>query len=685
MIELLKVNKTYTSKSKIKVKALDNINLQFNSKGLVFILGKSGSGKTSLLNIIGGLDSANTSKILINGKELKRFDERTCSEYRNSYIGFVFQEYNLMNNLNVYDNIALSLRLQKKNVSDEMIRKVLEEVELLGLENRQLDELSGGQKQRVAIARALIKDPVIILADEPTGNLDSETSIQIFELFKKLSQTKCVIVVSHDAEFAYQYADRIIELSDGHVVKDTNTIVSDEPIEIPNKIRAKLPFSLIWKMSFGNILKNKLRLFVTCIIVSFLVAVLSTVYTSLYVSNDVTIDLLDMSKQDHLLIVEPVPYQSNVIVSPSVGYNPLRRLNSDVLIKIKQISEDNQAYFYPKSQIMLNDEWLTIGHMDIDWSDSSIIESNLIPKPNNELLSNIQGSLLSFTSVNDESELLTKLVGRAPINRYEVVISNYLAQLLLVHNYPEIDSLEALIDQDIWINFSDRLKLNLVGIVINETPLLRSDTTILNTSFTNLYVHSSFIRTNPFPTSLSSYGVKVSDQTNVKHLIQDLKKIGTFTILPRYTDALNRYTRYELTLIMGLLVPLIGYFMIVFLGNYIASSILFRKKQIGILRALGCEVSEMNKIFLIEAMFIGLFIMILVLLMVPFMIDILNFAFMVHFFDTYISFFHYPIFNLGVGHFIEVFTLIILVFTVLIIVLTYHINLLDPVDVISGR
>jgi ABC-type lipoprotein export system ATPase subunit len=685
MIELLKVNKTYTSKSKIKVKALDNINLQFNSKGLVFILGKSGSGKTSLLNIIGGLDSANTSKILINGKELKRFDERTCSEYRNSYIGFVFQEYNLMNNLNVYDNIALSLRLQKKNVSDEMIRKVLEEVELLGLENRQLDELSGGQKQRVAIARALIKDPVIILADEPTGNLDSETSIQIFELFKKLSQTKCVIVVSHDAEFAYQYADRIIELSDGHVVKDTNTIVSDEPIEIPNKIRAKLPFSLIWKMSFGNILKNKLRLFVTCIIVSFLVAVLSTVYTSLYVSNDVTIDLLDMSKQDHLLIVEPVPYQSNVIVSPSVGYNPLRRLNSDVLIKIKQISEDNQAYFYPKSQIMLNDEWLTIGHMDIDWSDSSIIESNLIPKPNNELLSKIQGSLLSFTSVNDESELLTKLVGRAPINRYEVVISNYLAQLLLVHNYPEIDSLEALIDQDIWINFSDRLKLNLVGIVINETPLLRSDTTILNTSFTNLYVHSSFIRTNPFPTSLSSYGVKVSDQTNVKHLIQDLKKIGTFTILPRYTDALNRYTRYELTLIMGLLVPLIGYFMIVFLGNYIASSILFRKKQIGILRALGCEVSEMNKIFLIEAMFIGLFIMILVLLMVPFMIDILNFAFMVHFFDTYISFFHYPIFHLGVGHFIEVFTLIILVFTVLIIVLTYHINLLDPVDVISGR
>ncbi len=220
---------------------------------------------------------------------------------------------------------------------------------------------------------------------------------------------------------------------------------------------------------------------------------------------------------------------------------------------------------------------------------------------------------------------------------------------------------------------------------MNETPLLRNDTTILNTSYTNLYVHPSFSRYNPYPASQISYGVKLSEDTNIKELIQDYKTIGTFTILPRYTDALNRYTRFELTLIMGLLVPLVGYFMIVFLGNYISSSILFRKKQIGILRALGCEVNEMNKIFLIEALLIGLFIMTLVLIMVPFMIDILNFSFMVNFFDTYISYFYYPIFHLGFGHFIEVFILIGLVFTVLIIVLTYHINLLDPVAVISGK
>lgn len=684
MIELLNVNKTYTSKSKIQVKALDQINLQFNSKGLVFILGKSGSGKTSLLNIIGGLDSANSSKIRINGKELKRFDERTCAEYRNSYIGFVFQEYNLMNNLNVYDNIALSLQLQKKAVTDEIIQKVLEDVELKGLEKRQLDELSGGQKQRVAIARALIKDPVILLADEPTGNLDSETSIQIFELFKKLSKNKCVIVVSHDAEYAHQYADRIIELSDGHVIKDTNPSINDEMVVIPEKRRAKLPFSLIWKMSFGNIINNKLRLLVTCVIVAFLTAVLSTVYTSLYVSNNVTKDLMNLSKQDHLLLVEPVPFQSNKILTPSSEYNSKRKLNTDVMVQVREMSQNNHAILYSKTQLMLDEDWLRVKDIDVNWGDVSLLESDLIPKPNIELMSDIQSSYLSFVSTSNE-ELLDNLIGRTPNNRYEVVVSNYLAELLLKYKYTNLNSIEELINEDIWIRFTDKMKLKLVGVQVSETPLLREDTTILNTSFTNLYVHPSFSRYNSYPTSQISFGVKLSENTDIKKLIQEYKTIGTFTILPRYTDALNRYTRFELTLIMGLLVPLIGYFMVVFLGNYISSSILFRKKQIGILRAIGCEVNEMNKIFLIEALIIGLFIMGLVLVMVPFMIDILNFAFMVHFFDTYISFFHYPIFHLGIGHFIEVFSLIVLVFTVLIIVLSYHINLLDPVAVISGH
>jgi ABC-type antimicrobial peptide transport system permease subunit len=424
---------------------------------------------------------------------------------------------------------------------------------------------------------------------------------------------------------------------------------------------------------------------VTCVIVSFLTAVLSTVYTSLYVSNQVTKDLMNLSKQDHLLLVEPVPYQSNTILIPSSEYNFSKKLTNEVLVKVREMTEDNNAHLYPKTQIMLGNEWIKVSDLGLTITDSTLLESNLIPKPNKDLVESIQSSYLSFVSADYSSVLLENLIGKAPINRYEVVISNYLAEMLLKYQYTHLTSIQDLINEEIWLTFKDQIKLKLVGVVMNETPLLREDTTILNTSFTNIYVHPSFSRFNPYTTSQISYGVKLSEYTDIVKLIKDYKTIGTFTILPRYTDALNRYTRYELTLIMGLLVPLIGYFMIVFLGNYIASSILFRKKQIGILRALGCEVNEMNKIFLIEALLIGLFIMGLVLIMVPFMIDILNFAFMVHFFDTYISYFHYPIFHLGIGHFIEVSTLIVLVFTVLIIVLTYHINLLDPVAVISGK
>ena len=684
MIEISNVNKKYHSKANQEVVAIDGINLKFNHNGLVFILGKSGSGKSTLLNILGGLDSANTSKIFINKKKLNRFDETTCSEYRNTYIGFVFQEYNLLDDLNVYDNIALALQMQNREVDKETVLNILKEVDLEGLEERELDELSGGQKQRVAIARALVKNPEIILADEPTGNLDSETSEQVFELFKRISKDKLIICVSHDAEYAHKYADRIIELSDGHIIKDTNPKINDELVVIPEKIRAKLPFSLIWKMSFGNILNNKLRLLVTCVIVAFLTAVLSTVYTSLYVSNNVTKDLMNLSKQDHLLLVEPVPFQSNKILTPSFEYNSKRKLNTDVMVQVREMSQNNHAILYSKTQLMLNEDWLRVKDIDVNWGDVSLLESDLIPKPNIELMSDIQSSYLSFVSMSNE-ELLDNLIGRAPNNRYEVVVSNYLAELLLKYKYTNLSSIQELINEDIWIRFTDKMKLKLVGVQVSETPLLREDTTILNTSFTNLYVHSSFSRYNLYPTSQVSFGVKLSENTDIKKLIQEYKSIGTFTILPRYTDALNRYTRFELTLIMGLLVPLIGYFMVVFLGNYISSSILFRKKQIGILRAIGCEVNEMNKIFLIEALIIGLFIMGLVLVMVPFMLDILNFAFMVHFFDTYISFFHYPIFHLGVGHFIEVFSLIVLVFTVLIIVLSYHINLLDPVAVISGH
>ena len=149
---------------------------------MVFILGKSGSGKSTLLNILGGLDNCDSGEIYVDSKKISNFKENDYDYYRNTYVGFIFQEFNLIEEYNVYDNISLGLKLQKEKVKKEQLDQILEQVGLTGLGLRKINELSGGQKQRVAIARALIKNPNMILADEPTGSLDSETGKQIFDL-----------------------------------------------------------------------------------------------------------------------------------------------------------------------------------------------------------------------------------------------------------------------------------------------------------------------------------------------------------------------------------------------------------------------------------------------------------------------------------------------------------------------
>ncbi|NLC16478.1 MAG: ABC transporter ATP-binding protein, partial [Clostridiales bacterium] len=220
MLEVKNITRIYKPKKGVPVKALDNVSLKFPEKGMVFILGKSGSGKSPLLNVMGGLDRCDSGEIIIKGKSSKDFTQNDFDSYRNTYLGFIFQEFNILNEFTVGANIGLALELQGKKATNEEINRILEEVDLVGYGDRRPTELSGGQKQRVAIARALVKNPEIILADEPTGSLDSKTGIQVFETLKKLSKDKLVIVVTHDREYAEFYGDRVIEFKDGKVISD---------------------------------------------------------------------------------------------------------------------------------------------------------------------------------------------------------------------------------------------------------------------------------------------------------------------------------------------------------------------------------------------------------------------------------------------------------------------------------
>jgi ABC-type lipoprotein export system ATPase subunit len=219
MLELKNVKKFYKTKSG-EVAALNGVSLTFPSSGMVFISGKSGCGKTTLLNVVGGIDGIDEGEISLLGKSFESFSQGDYDDYRNTFIGFIFQEYNLLSEFTVEKNIEIAMELQGRKSNREEVDALLKEMEIEGLRNRKPSELSGGQRQRVAIARALVKNPRIIMADEPTGALDSNTGIQVLDILKKLSKEKLVIVVSHDNEFAENYADRIIRLVDGKVFED---------------------------------------------------------------------------------------------------------------------------------------------------------------------------------------------------------------------------------------------------------------------------------------------------------------------------------------------------------------------------------------------------------------------------------------------------------------------------------
>ncbi len=219
MLELKKVSKIYKSKNQ-EIRALDEVNLYFEERGMVFVTGKSGSGKTTLLNVIGGLDNFDGGEILIKGKSTDDFTKTDYDSYRNTYVGFVFQEYNLLDNMTIEQNLSLALKLQGKKCDKQSVDEILDKVDLQNVAQRRPQELSGGQRQRVAIARALIKNPAIIMADEPTGALDTENGRQVISLLKDLSKDKLVIVVSHDIELADSFADRIIHMKDGQIESD---------------------------------------------------------------------------------------------------------------------------------------------------------------------------------------------------------------------------------------------------------------------------------------------------------------------------------------------------------------------------------------------------------------------------------------------------------------------------------
>ena len=268
MLRLENIKKDYITGDS-KVEALKGITLQFRKSEFVSILGQSGCGKTTLLNIIGGLDRYTSGDLVINGKSTKEFKDKDWDSYRNHSVGFVFQTYNLIPHQTILSNVELALTLSGVSKSDRRKKaiKALEDVGLGEQIHKKPNQLSGGQMQRVAIARALVNDPEIILADEPTGALDTKTSVQIMEILKKISKDRLIIMVTHNPELAEKYSSRIIRILDGKITDDSNpyTIENEEKEDRTTKANSKVSMSFFTalSLSLNNLMTKKGRTFLT--------------------------------------------------------------------------------------------------------------------------------------------------------------------------------------------------------------------------------------------------------------------------------------------------------------------------------------------------------------------------------------------------------------------------------------
>lgn len=417
MIELKNVTKTYKSKKGHITKALNNISIKFDDRGMTFILGKSGSGKSTLLNIIGGLDKYDSGDMVILGKSSNNFKIADFDSYRNTYVGFVFQEFNILEDYNVYENIVLALQLQQKKVDNNKIDNLLERLELKKLKTRKVNELSGGQKQRVAIARALIKEPKIILADEPTGNLDSTTGKQVMDLLKEISKEKLVIIVSHDKESANIYGDRIIEISDGNVVKDTNENTKLSNNDKYKTIKSKLPLKDSFKLGIGSLRHKKIKLVFTIFL---------TICTLLFLSVADTLSNYDVEKAHAKLLVDK--NEKSIVIGKYkfFGYDSYDYYNKDqiklTLNDEKNIESKIKSKSYPIYKLqesynyMKTGDILKIGEVDgeiLYTPNGSYVEMNIIVSDNYDNLIN------------------EKIIGRYPNHYNEILISNYVADLII--------------------------------------------------------------------------------------------------------------------------------------------------------------------------------------------------------------------------------------------------------------
>lgn len=641
MLDLKNIYKSYKDE-----KVLKNINISFRNKEFVSILGPSGSGKTTLLNIIGGLDTYDSGDLIINGKSTKMFKSKDWDSYRNKKIGFIFQNYNLINHLSVYDNVKISLTLSglSKNIIKKKTVEALTKVGLVKHIYKKPNQLSGGQMQRVAIARAIVNNPDIIVADEPTGALDSKTSINVMNILKEISKERLVIMVTHNKDLAIKYSDRIIEIEDGCIKNDSgpfNDVTSEKEI-----IKRKKSMSIITslKLSFLNLLTKKKRTFLTSLAGSIGIVGIALVLSINSGVNNYIKNFEKESISEYPIEINKVDYDLFEDIQNSISSNNYIKCDKNKIC----INDDDKNSLYENNLIEFK-KYIDSNSKFKDYSSNIIYDYDVDINIYNESYQKINNDMLKQINHVHNYKLI---YGKEPTDFNEIAIlvnNNYISKELFsylrIENKKNIDykdiigrTLKLVLytdyfskDKDIYVNheldnkfmrkvIDNAVELKIVGIYDSN----EADSSILYTSNFIYYVINSVNNTSMYvdkkldkydinnPSSIQIYPKDYKSKKHIINLIKEYNKSQSKENTIKYTDLMKSF-------ISGIskLLNLISYILIAFVTiSLIVSSIMIsiityisvleRTKEIGILRAIGASKKDIKRIFISETMIEGI-------------------------------------------------------------------------------
>lgn len=576
ILEIRNVVKEYKLSRSNKFKALKGIDLTFESGQLVSIIGESGSGKSTLMNVIGGLDNDYQGDIILDGKSVHNLKEKDLDNYRKNKIGFVFQSFNLIPHLQVLDNITVAMTLSnvKKSERIKRAKKILKDVGLEDQMYKKPNQLSGGQKQRVAIARALINDPEIILADEPTGSLDSETSDQILVLIKKIAaKGKLVIMVTHSEKVA-SHSDRVITIADGLITKDVmkeenkKIILGEEKIENGKQ-------NLSFFDAIGMALKNMKEKLARNLLVSIGASIgITSVIIMLSIGNGVGKYITDtMNEYVNPLVIEvhQLAVEENTEGPPrdimATEAKPFEQEDIDKLSSIKNVDSVELAY----SKFSFRDNILRLGEEEVPFQNLSTISSNITSENITEGKLPVAGEVM--LSANLLESFKNSPLGQTIELEFMIGESKFVESFLVSGIYGEITESGVNNFTAVFLNYSD-----LETLAKDQDVSIKPNTVFLVTD----------------------------DQDNVQVIKDEVLEMG-YTgsmeelLLGMFKEMLDVIT-YILAAIAA--ISLVVSAIMILVVMYI--SVVERTREIGVLKAIGARRKDIKRIFVAESFLIGL-------------------------------------------------------------------------------